>query len=95
MKAYFGHDKVNIDPVIKLNEGKLRQKLIELSEKIIKAPVNASISIEDGKIVKKAETTGYALKYRKCCRTIRKHISENPGSSFDIQQLRIIMKYKQ
>ena len=75
IKAYFGHDRLNIRPVIKYNEGKLRQKLIELSEEVNKAPVNASISVKDGMVVKKAETAGYALNIANTAEAIGKHLS--------------------
>ena len=79
MKAYFGRNKVVIAPVIMLNEGKLRGKLIELSQKIVKEPVNASIYIENEAIVKKAETNGFTLNVGNAVELIKKQMFENPG----------------
>jgi len=80
IKAYLGHERLNIRPVIKYDEGKLRQKLIELSEEINKAPVNASISAKDGKVVKKAETAGCELNIASTANAIGKHLSANIDS---------------
>lgn len=78
LKAYFGHDKVIIAPVVKLNEGKLRKKLIELSRQIDKAPINASIHMENGKIVKKADTNGLVLNIANAVESIKMKISQDP-----------------
>ena len=81
INSYFGQGRVNIRPVIKYNEGKLIQKLIELSKQIDIAPVNASISIKDGKVVKKAETSGYTLNIANTAATIRNHLSDYTGTT--------------
>lgn len=81
VRTYFGNEKLYIHPVVKFNEGKLRQKLIELSGRINKAPVNASLSIKDGQLVRKAETPGYTLNVSNAVEVIRKQLSGNPGTS--------------
>lgn len=80
IKAYFGHDRLDIRPVIKYNEGKLRQKLIDLSQEINKAPVNASISVKDGNVVRRAETAGYELNIANTANAIGRHLSDNINS---------------
>ncbi len=74
IKAYFGHDRLSVRPVIKYNEGKLRQKLIELSAQINKAPVDASIFVNDGRIVKKPETPGRVLNISSAVEAIGNHL---------------------
>lgn len=78
--AYFGKDKLIVTPVIKFNEGKLREKLIQLSKQIDREPVNAAIYLEDGKIVKKAETPGIALNVANTAEVISKQLPESLNS---------------
>ncbi|NJD03347.1 MAG: hypothetical protein FIA99_12315 [Ruminiclostridium sp.] len=84
IEAYFGKGRLNIHPVIKYNEGKLRQKLIELSKEINKAPVDASISIKDRMLVRKVETLGYALNVAGIAEAIGKHLSAYTDSPLKI-----------
>ncbi len=80
IKAYFGHERLEVRPVIKYNEGKLRQKLIELAKEINKAPVNASVSVAGGEVVKMAETPGYELDIDSTAQAIGKHLSDGLDS---------------
>ncbi len=80
IKTYFGREKLYVRPVFVFNEGKLRQKLIELSQQLNAAPIDASVSLKEGKIVKKAETPGYTLNVKNAVEAIRKHLAEDIGS---------------
>lgn len=80
LKAYLGREKLKISPVLNFSEGKLRQKLIGLSKNINKAPVDASIYIENGQVAKRAETAGYILNVDNAVSSIRKCLNNNFGS---------------
>jgi len=73
--SYFGNGKLELKPSFKFSEGKLRQKLIELAKTIDKTPENASISMKEGKIYKRAETNGYRLKVAAIAENISKKLS--------------------
>jgi Uncharacterized vancomycin resistance protein len=81
IRTYFGHEKLVIQPVLSFNEGKLRQALIELSDNINIQPIDASISIENGKIAKRAETAGYLLNIDNAINKIRNHLSNDFDST--------------
>jgi vancomycin resistance protein YoaR len=76
--AYFGETKPVLQPVVRLNEGKLREALMELSDKLYVAPVDAEIVYKDGVIERKAETNGVSLNVTNAAQLTSKQISENP-----------------
>lgn len=80
LQAYFGRDRFNVVPVIKFNEGKLREKLIELSKQIDREPVNAAVYLENGSIVRKAETPGISMNVANTVEVIRNQISKDPDA---------------
>lgn len=84
LTAYFGRDKFTVVPVIRFNEGKLREKLIEVSKKIDREPVNAAVYMENGAIVGKAETPGISVNVANMVEVIRKQISTDPDASVSI-----------
>lgn len=61
LQGTFSPKKRIIHPVLTYNEGKLREKMMELATLIHKGPVNANIQILDGKVLKKPEVDGYEL----------------------------------
>ena len=81
LTAYFGRDKFTVVPVIKFNEGKLREKLIELSKQIDREPINAAVYLENGSIVRKAETSGISMNVANSVEVIRKQIAKDPVAS--------------
>lgn len=84
LKAYFGKDKFIVVPVIKFNEGKLREKLIELSREIDKEPVDASVFMKNGILDRKSETPGISLNVANSAEVIRKQISQDPDAAVSI-----------
>lgn len=80
LTAYFGREKLTVVPVIRFNEGKLREKLLELSKQIDREPVNAAVYLENGSIVRKAEASGISLNVANTVEVIRKQIAINPDA---------------
>jgi vancomycin resistance protein YoaR len=76
--VYFGNARTVLKPVIKLNEGKLREALLELADKLYVASVDAEIIYKDGVIERKSETNGVSLSVANAAELIRKQISGNP-----------------
>lgn len=76
--AYFGESKPVLQPVVRLNEGKLREALMELSDRLYITPVDAEIIYKDGVIERKSETNGVSLNVANAAELVSKHISENP-----------------
>jgi vancomycin resistance protein YoaR len=76
--VYFGNARTILKPVVKLNEGKLREALLELTDKLYVAPVDAEIIYKDGVIERKSETNGVSLNVANAAELISKQISENP-----------------
>lgn len=80
LSAYFGRDKFTVVPVVRFNESKLREKLIELTKQIDREPVNATVYAENGSIVKKAEIPGISMNVANSAEVIRRQISDRPDS---------------
>ncbi len=76
--SFFGHSKHVLQPVIRFDEGKLRQVLLGLSEDIYIPPVDARISYKDHVIHKQAETSGIALNVSNAVDIIRMQLSADP-----------------
>lgn len=76
-KSYFGRARLDIKPVFTYNDGILRQKLIDLSKKTDVPPINAFIAIENGQLVKRAETAGYILNIENASVSIRRHMNQD------------------
>lgn len=76
--SYFGHSKLELQPIIKFNESKLRLTLLEVSEKIYEAPTDAVIRYENGSLVKSAETNGISMNVTNAVDVIRNQLSSNP-----------------
>ncbi len=75
---YFGHYRPSLQPAVRFNEGKLRESLLEISERIRIEPVNAEITYQAGIIEKKAETDGLELNIANSVEVIRQQLSANP-----------------
>lgn len=78
LKVYFGGSVIEIDPVIKFNESKLRMALIELSEDVNTEPLNAKIHYTTGTVVKTPDTVGLSLNVANAAEFIRGKLSEDP-----------------
>lgn len=76
--AYFGDAMPVIKPAVTINEGKLREALLELADKLYVTPVDAVIDYKDGIIERKSETNGVSLNVANAAELIGKQISENP-----------------
>lgn len=102
LKSYYGHSKLVLKPVIKFNESKLRKLLVELSEKIYIAPVDAVVSYKDNRIEKKAETNGISLNVANAVDVIRNQLSTDPwgtvkftrSENFELQIVAPLKKLK-
>jgi len=79
LNAYFGQQKLVIQPAYKLNEGKLRKELIELAEKVNVSPSDAVIKYNNGIIEREAETVGYSLNVANAAEVIQKQLAEDPN----------------
>jgi vancomycin resistance protein YoaR len=78
LEAYFGKKKPSLTPVVNLNEGKLREALLPIAEKLHEDPVDAEIIYKDGTIEKKSEIDGVALNVSNAAALILKQAAENP-----------------
>lgn len=102
LTAYFGKDRLSVVPVIRFNEGKLREKLIQLSKEIDREPVNASIGLDNGKLDRKAEISGRSLNVANAVEVIRRQMAENPqapillsgADNFEIQTVPAALRLK-
>jgi vancomycin resistance protein YoaR len=74
----FSYRKSVLKPVIKINEGNLRQALLDRIEQINKAPVNAVIAYKNGIIVKKSETDGISLDVANAAEVVKRQLAEDP-----------------
>ncbi len=100
--AYFGENKPVLQPVVRLNEGKLREALMELSDKLYVAPADAEIVYKDGVIVRKSESDGVSLNVVNAAELISRQISENPwkpvkfkrSSNYELQAVSPKIKLK-
>jgi len=81
ISSYLGFQKTLINPIIKMDEGKLREKLLELKMQIDTDFVDATVDLIDGKIVKKPEVQGVSLNVRTAAETIGSQFAKNPGSA--------------
>ena len=86
LNTQFGHFKPVLQPIVRFNEGKLRQALMELSEKINVAPTDASISYKNGVIDKKAETNGISLNITNTVEVIRNQLSTDPWGTVKLSR---------
>lgn len=75
---YFGDGKKDIPPAVEFDESKLRAELADLSERLYRKPENAVISLKDGVVNKKADTSGLKLNVNNAADVIRKQLSEDP-----------------
>ncbi len=73
----FGNVEMELTPVIKYNEAKLRMALLELSDQIFVEASDAQIKYVDGTIEKKAETEGVSLNVSNAADVIGMQLSEN------------------
>lgn len=80
LEAYFGGDRLSVVPVVRFNEGRLREKLIQLAKEIDREPVNASIDLDNGKLVRKAEIPGRSLNVANAVEAIRRQLAGNPNA---------------
>jgi len=78
LKVYFGGSTTQIDPVIKLNESKLRMALIEISRDVNTEPVDAQIHYITGTVVKTPDTPGLSLNVANAAEFIKRKLEENP-----------------
>lgn len=83
---YFGGVEPVLKPVVRFNEGKLREVLLGLSDKMYVAPIDAEIIFKDGIIEKKAESNGVSLNVANAAELIRKQISENPWKTVEFKR---------
>lgn len=79
--ACFGYNRSALRPVIKFDEGELRQALQKLSEEIYIAPKDAEISYRDGIIDKKVETYGVKLNVTNAVNVIREQLTNDPSGT--------------
>lgn len=86
VRAAFFNESKSIDPVIKINEGRLKQQLSEISKKIEKEPQNASIDMEGSRLKKKAETDGLKLNVDKAAEVIMDRLEKNPMGEVVLSQ---------
>jgi vancomycin resistance protein YoaR len=80
-KGYPVSANTSLKPVITFNEGKIRQVLMKISEKIDKEAQNAALSIIDGKVVKTAESSGLKLDVAKASEKIREQMEKDPEAA--------------
>lgn len=78
INAFFGQAKPVLQPVIRINEGELREALVELGDKLYKAPVDAELNYKGGIIEKKAEADGVAINIENAASLIEKQIAADP-----------------
>ncbi len=74
----FGKTEIELTPVTRYNEAKLRMALLELSDQIFVNATDAQIRYVDGAIEKKAETEGVSLNVSNAADIIGKRLTENP-----------------
>lgn len=80
----FANAEQSIQPFVKFNEGKLRTALIEIAKEVNVLPVNATIGVKDGIVVKKAETNGKELNVSSTVNRIQNQLSISPWESVAI-----------
>lgn len=86
ISTHFGNHTTVLAPVINFNESKLRMKLIELSDDINKAPVDARIFYKDGLIEKIPDDPGISLNVNNAVELIRKQLSSDPFGEIDLME---------
>jgi len=99
---HFAKLEQSVVPVVRFNEGKLRTALIEIAKEVNSLPVNAQIAVEDGVVVKKAETYGRDLNISNTVKTIQEQLLSSPwepvaisgSSSFEFQPVEPSVKMK-
>jgi hypothetical protein len=80
VSGLFGNASYIVDPVIRIDEGKLRERLLKLKNEIDSEPVDATVNLSKGEIVKKPEVPGFALNVKDAFGTVISRLSSNPGA---------------
>lgn len=80
VKGFFLNKKTTVYPVVSFNEEKLKQHLEELALSVDKAPVNASISFQNGKVNKTPHQLGMKLNIANSAEKIKSEM----GSHLDV-----------
>lgn len=77
--------KQDVSPVIAFNEGKLRQKLSELSAIIDKEPQNANIYLKDDKVIKVPESLGLRLNIDNAIKKVKNELGQHIDSNIEFK----------
>ncbi|MGE5614394.1 MAG: VanW family protein [Bacillota bacterium] len=78
LSMYFGSAGIELRPVVRFNESKLRQELIELSGEINIYPVDARIYYEGGTLKKSPDSPGIMLNVSNAVDVISRQLSKDP-----------------
>ncbi|MCX7842895.1 MAG: VanW family protein [Clostridia bacterium] len=78
-------EKRMLNPVVRINELKLKDELKALSESVFRAPANAQAYLRDNKIIKEPEVNGIALNIENTVERIKRDLGNNSG---DVLMLR-------
>lgn len=77
-QLHFTKTSVELAPVVRYDEAKLRMELLELSDQIFVEASDAQMQYVDGRIDKKPETEGVSLNVSNAADLIGKQLAENP-----------------
>lgn len=83
IKGFFSKDKITVYPVVNLNEEKLKKHLENLALLIDKAPVNATISFQKGKINKTPHQLGMKLNIPNSIEKIKSEIQSHIDTAIE------------
>lgn len=95
LQGFFSLKAREYDIVLSFNEGKLRQKIAELAQKVDREPRNAYISIENGKVIKNQEETGVKINIENAVNKIKaetvkqlnSYITFSLDNNYEIQEI--------
>lgn len=77
-QLHFANISMELAPVVRYNEAKLRMELLEISDQVFVEASDAQMKYVGGKIEKKPETEGISLNVSNAADLIGKQLTENP-----------------
>lgn len=78
LQIHFGKSSMELRPVVKFDEAKLRMALLELSDKIFVEATDAQMKYVDGKVEKEPEIEGRSLNVSNTADFIGNQLADNP-----------------